>query len=61
MSIAVQPLSMHMFTSLSVDEILLLRYMNWSTSFRGWLFNVEMALSDLNTEILFYLSSDRGQ
>ena len=32
--IAVYALPMHMLTSLSVDEILLLRYMNWSTYFR---------------------------
>ena len=30
-------------TSLPVDKILLLRYMNWSTGFRGLLFNEEMA------------------
>ena len=35
---------MHMSASLSVDEILLLKYMNWSTNFRGLQFNEEMAL-----------------
>ena len=34
-----------MLTSLSVDEILLLRYMNCSTIFRGLPFNEEMVLS----------------
>ena len=31
-----------MLTSLSVDEILLPRYINWFTNFRGFLFNMEM-------------------
>ena len=34
-SIAIHALPMHMLTLLSVDEILLLKYMNWSTNFRG--------------------------
>ena len=37
-------------TSLSVDEILLPRYVNWSTNFRGLLLKVEMflCLKDMN-------------
>ena len=38
--IAVHFFPMHMLTSLFVDEILLLRYMNWSTNSRGLPFNV---------------------
>ena len=36
-------LHVHMVTLLCVDEILLPRYMNWSTNFRGLLFNERMA------------------
>ena len=43
--ISVQIFFMRMLTSLSVDEILLPRYVNWSTNFRGLLFNDEMAPS----------------
>ena len=43
-SIAVHILLMNISTLLSVDEILLPRYMNWSTNFRDLLFN-EMAPS----------------
>ena len=43
LSIAVRVFPMHMLTWLLVDEILLLRYMNWSTNFRGLTFNKEMA------------------
>ena len=54
LSIAVHELHLRMLTSLSVDEILLLRYMNWSTNFRGLILNVEMTPRNL-----FYLSSRR--
>ena len=36
---------MCMVTSLSLDEILLPKYVKWSTSFRGLPFTVETALS----------------
>ena len=35
LSVAVRILNMCMLTSLSVDEIILLRYVTWSTNFRG--------------------------
>ena len=34
--------TIRMFTSLSVDEMLLLRYVNWSTNFRGWPLRVDI-------------------
>ena len=40
--IAVHVFSMHMLTLLSVDEILLPKYVNCSTNLRGLLSNVEM-------------------
>ena len=43
--IEVQALSMCLLTSLSVDEILLLKFVNWSIDFRGLLFNEKMTLS----------------
>ena len=42
LSVAVHALPMQMLTSLSVDEILLLRYINWFINFRGLPFNSEM-------------------
>ena len=45
LSIAFSAYPMHILISLSVDEILLLRYMNRRTSFRGMSFNVEMTPS----------------
>ena len=45
LSIAVYTFLMYMVTSLSVDEILLPRYVNGSTNFRGLLFNEQMAPS----------------
>ena len=42
-SIAVHAFTRSMLTSLSVDEILLPRYVNWSTYLRGSLLKVEMA------------------
>ena len=44
-SIAVHALPMHIWTSLSVDEILLPKNVKWSTNFRGLPFNAEMAPS----------------
>ena len=38
-SITVSTFTMRKLTSFSVDEILLLRYMNWFTDFKGLLFN----------------------
>ena len=43
--IAIYVLPMHMLTSPSVNEIFLLRYMNWSINFRGLQFNEAMAPS----------------
>ena len=40
-----------MLRSFSVNEIGLTRYVNWSTNFRGFLFHVELALSDLSDKI----------
>ena len=45
LSIVVHTLLMHILTSLFVNEMLLLRYMNWSTNFRGLTFNEKIALS----------------
>ena len=42
-----------MLTSLSVDEMLLPRYVNLSTNFRGLLFKVEMLPSHLKHELCF--------
>ena len=42
LSIAVNGFTRHILTSLLVDGMLLLRYMNLSTNFRGLLFTVEM-------------------
>ena len=41
--IAVQVFASHMLTSLSVDEILLPRYINLSTNFRGLLLKVKIS------------------
>ena len=58
MSIAVLAFPMEKLTSLSVDKILLPRYVKWSKHFRGLSFNVEMVPSFLkNTWTQFYLSS----
>ena len=46
-SIAVHVSTMHMLISLSVDVIMLPRYVNKSTNFRGWPFNVKMVPSYL--------------
>ena len=45
MVVAVDDLPMCMLTPLSVDEILLPRYMNWSINFIRLSFNKEMASS----------------
>ena len=45
--IVVHDFSMRMLTSLSVDEILLPRYVNWSINFKGLPFKEEMAPSYL--------------
>ena len=42
LSIAIHCLPMCMLTSLSVDEILLTRYINWLTDFGGLPFNEEI-------------------
>ena len=47
LSITVPNLAMSMLTSLSVDEILLPRYVNWSTYFSGLALKVDMASSCL--------------
>ena len=43
LSVAVHTFAINMLTLLSVDEILLPRYVNWSTDSRGLLLKVEMA------------------
>ena len=43
LSIAVRAFTLCMLTLLSVDEILLLRYVNLSTNFRSLLREIEMA------------------
>ena len=43
--IAVHVFARHMFTTLSVDEILLLRYVNLSTNFKGLPLTVDIAPS----------------
>ena len=45
LSIAVHPLAMHMLPLFSVDEILLPRYVNLSTNFKGLPLKVKMVLS----------------
>ena len=47
LSIAVHAFVWCILTSLSVNEILLPRYVNWSTSFRGFPLKVEIASSCL--------------
>ena len=44
--IVVQIIPLGMLTSISVDEIMLLRYVNRSTNFRGLSFNFEAAVQD---------------
>ena len=43
LSITVHALPIRSFTSISIHEILPLRYMNWSTNFRDLSFNETMA------------------
>ena len=43
LSIAFKAFARNMLISLSVNEMLLPRYVNWSTNFRGLLLRVEMA------------------
>ena len=47
LSIAINSFLMGMLTSLSVDEIFLLRCVNWLINFRGLPFNVKLAPSCL--------------
>ena len=55
LSIVFHVLASCMLTPLSVDEILLLRYVNWSTNFRCLSLRVEMAASyvKLMNSVLF--------
>ena len=46
-SIAVRNSLVHMLLLLSVNEILLLGYVKWSTNFRGLSFNMEIGLTCL--------------
>ena len=59
--IAVHDFARHMLTSLSIDEILLPRYENLSTNFRGLLLKGEMALSHLKhmNSVLFLSCEDQ--
>ena len=52
---ALNAFTMRIFTSLSVDGILLPSYVNWFTHFRDLSFNVEIAPSGLK-HIKFVLS-----
>ena len=52
LSIAVHPYPMCMLTSLSVDEIFLLKYVNWSTNFRGLPLKMEIAVYGLKHLVL---------
>ena len=61
LSIAVYSLPMRMLTSLSVDEIFLLRYVNWSTDFRGLLFNEQVVQILITMHELCSMSLDRDQ
>ena len=61
LSRAVQASTRRISTSLSVDEIMLLRYMNLSTNFRGRPLKVEMAPSRLKHTYSIYLRSSRGR
>ena len=47
MSIAIYAFHMHMLRPLSVDKILLPRYVEWSTKFSGLPFDIEMSISCL--------------
>ena len=58
--IAVYAFPMHILTLLSVDEISLPRYVNWS-KFKGLSFYSEMASSCLKHMNLLYLSLRKGQ
>ena len=59
LSSAVHAFNKHILTSLSVDEIMLLRHVNLSTNFIGLTLKVEMASSRLKR--ISYLRSHRGQ
>ena len=58
LSIAANILPMRMLISFSGDVILLPRYMNWSTNFRGLPFNEDIAASGLKQ---CFMSSRRDQ
>ena len=58
LSIAVHTFTRYMLTPLSVDKILLLRYVNWSTNFRGLSLKLEMAPSCLKHVGLYCRSKD---
>ena len=59
-SIVVHALYRRMLTSLSVDEILLLSNLNWSTNFKGFLLKVKIAfyLKHMNWYIWIHLESN---
>ena len=59
-SIAVHFFSKHMLTSFLANEILLPKYVKWSTNLRGLPFRVEHRL-DYDTWTVFYLISRREQ
>ena len=61
LSIAIHAFPMYILTLLSVDEILLPRYVNWSINFKDLQSSVEMASFCLKHSTLFYLSSRTGQ
>ena len=47
-----------MLTLFSVDEMLLLRYVNWSTNFRGLPMKVEIAFFLFKMHELFFICID---
>ena len=55
LAIAFHAFTSYMLSSLSIDEILLSRYGNWSTNFRGSPLRVEMAPSYLKHTSSLYL------
>ena len=53
--IAVHAFASHILKSFSVDEMLLLRYVNLSTNFREPPFNVEMSAFLIKTHVLYFV------
>ena len=56
LSVAIHVFPMRRLKYISIDEILLPRYVKWSTNLRSLLLNVEMDPSCLKHRNLFYVS-----